>query len=363
MPLQAAVQWAPHIEKMLGSPGTIVVVGAVDVGKTSFCTVLANASFEAGIPTAIVDADTGQSEIGPPTTIGMGVLESPIHSLGELRPRDLYFVGSTSPVGHVAAAVAGVRMLADRATELGADQVIVDTTGLVKGLVARQLKTHKLEILHPKHVVALQRSGEAEHFLRLFDVMEGCEVRRLDVSPDVRQKSQTLRAQRRAVRLAEYFREARTVEFPLDDVATSGTYLRTGVPLEPRFLKFASTVMRAEVLHGEFIGGTSERPIGVYLVSRSSYDSHGLEDLRQHFGTSTIIVTPAIRYANLVVGLIDDRLQTLAIGVIRKLDFRTRVATILTPLRSVHLVKAIRFGVLKLRPDGTEIARLRTGEV
>ena len=363
MPLQPAVEWTPHIEEMLASPGTIVIVGAVDVGKTSFCTVLANASFEAGISTAIVDADTGQSEIGPPTTIGVSVLESPVHSPGDLRPRGLYFVGSTSPVGHVTAAVAGVRMLADRARELGADQVIVDTTGLVKGLVARQLKTHKLEILHPRHVVALQRSSECEHFLRLFDVMAGCEVHRLDVSSDAHPKSQMLRAQRRAVRLAEYFREARTVEFSLDAVATSGTYLRTGIPMEPKFLKFASTVLRAEAPHGEFIGGTSERPIGVYIVAPSGYDARGLEDLKQHFATSAIVVIPAIRYVNLAVGLIDDRLQTLAVGVIRKLDFRTRVASILTPLRSVHLVKAIRFGVLKLRPDGTEIARLRPGEV
>ena len=363
MPLQIAVEWEPHIERMVSSPGVIVAVGAVDVGKTSFCTVLANSSLHAGLATAVVDADTGQSEIGPPTTIGMGAVEVPIRSLSDLRPAGLYFVGSTTPVGHTPSTIAGTTSLADRARERGAAQVIIDTTGLVKGVVARQLKTFKIETLRPRHIVAIQQCDECEHFLRYFDVWADCEVHRLSLSPAVHPKSQMLRAQRRAVRFADYFREAQTVEFHLEQLATSCTYLRTGAPMEPKFLKFASTVLRTEVYYGEFISGTSARPGGLYLVAASDYNRQGVEDLKQEFGTSAIAVVPAIRYVNLAVGLIDDRLHTLAVGIIRKLDFRTQVVSVLTPLRSVQLVKAVRFGVLKLRPDGTEIARLRPGEV
>lgn len=363
MPLQIAAEWMPSIEEIVSSPGVIAVIGASDVGKTSLCAILANRSHEVGIPTAVVDADMGQSEIGPPTTIGMGIMESAIRSLSDLHPRGLHFIGSTSPVGHFTDAITGTRSVVDRCHELGSKQVIVDTTGLVKGLIGRQLKTRKIELLRPRHIVALQRSGEAEHFLPLFDIWKDCAIHRLPVSPLVHPKSQILRTQRRAVRFAEYFREAKMVEFHLDQLATGNTYLRTGDPIQPKYAKFASIALRTEVLHGEFIGGTVKRPGGLYLVTASEYNRQGVEELKQEFGTSAIAIVPAIKYGNLVVGLIDDRLHTLGIGIVRRIDFRTMVASVLTPLKSVHMVRAIKFGVLKLRPDGVEIARLRPGEV
>ena len=70
MPIQVPNEWQDHIDDVKASPGTVVVVGAIDVGKTTFCALLASQGVEAGIPTAVVDADMGQSEIGPPTTIG-----------------------------------------------------------------------------------------------------------------------------------------------------------------------------------------------------------------------------------------------------------------------------------------------------
>lgn len=363
MPLQITVEWMPSLEEIVSFPGVIAVVGPVDAGKTSLCAILANRSHEAGITTAVVDADMGQSEIGPPTTLGMGILQAPVRSLSDLSARGLYFVGSTSPVGHIADAITGARALVNRCQELGAQQVIVDTTGLVKGLIARKLKTNKIELLRPRHIIALQRSGEAEHFLRFFDIWKDCTIHRLPVSPLVHPKSQTLRTQRRAVRFAEYFREAKMIEFHLDQLATGNTYLRTGDPIQPKYAKFASIALRTEVVHGEFIGGTVKRPGGLYLVTASDYNRQGVEELKQEFGTSAIAVVPAIKYGNLVVGLIDDRLHALAIGIVRRLDFRTMVASVLTPLKSVHMVRAIKFGVLKLRPDGVEIARLRPGEV
>ncbi len=363
MPLQTPGEWMPHIEEIIASGGVIVVVGAADVGKTSLCAILANRSHEAGIPTAVVDADMGQSEIGPPTTFGMGIVESTIRSLSDLHPRGLHFIGSTSPVGHIADSITGARALVDRCREVGSKQVIVDTTGLVKGLIARQLKTRKIELLRPTHIVALQRFGEAEHFLRLFDIWKDCTVHRLPVSHLAHPKSQTLRTQRRAVRFAQYFREAKVIEFHLNDLATGNTYLRTGDPIQPKYAKFASIALGTEVIQGEFMGGTVRRPGGIHLVTTSEHDRQGVEELKQEFGTSAIAIVPATKYGNLVVGLIDDRLHTLAIGILRKIDFRTMVASVLTPLKSVHMVRAIKFGVLKLRPDGVEIARLRPGEV
>ena len=47
-----------------------MVVGASDTGKTTLTAYLAGALAARGETVAVVDADVGQSEIGPPTTVG-----------------------------------------------------------------------------------------------------------------------------------------------------------------------------------------------------------------------------------------------------------------------------------------------------
>jgi polynucleotide 5'-hydroxyl-kinase GRC3/NOL9 len=46
-------------------PVTVMVVGGVDSGKTSFCTYLANRLVSRNCRVALVDEDLGQSDIGP----------------------------------------------------------------------------------------------------------------------------------------------------------------------------------------------------------------------------------------------------------------------------------------------------------
>jgi polynucleotide 5'-hydroxyl-kinase GRC3/NOL9 len=350
-------EWVPHIEEITSSPGVTVVVGAADAGKTSFCTLLANHAVSAGLSTAVVDGDMGQTEIGPPTTIGLGLMESEIDAMSNLSPHALYFVGSTTPVSHLLATVTGVKKLTEKALALGRHFVIVNTTGLVRGSIARRLKTHKMEILSPRHIVALQTSDEAEHFLRLFDTWEGFTVHRLPVSPHAHAKSPALRAQRRGVRFMEYFAKGSTHEIDLADITTSGTWLHTGTPMETRYIKFAEKALGTTVYHGERVSG------GIYLVTAAERTERGIRQLQEQFGTKSIVLTPASRYANLIVGLYDSALEVLELGIVRRIDFRAGMVTVYTPLRSIAPVRSVRLGDLKVRPNGTEIGLLRPGEL
>lgn len=357
MSIQLPNEWAKHLDSLKSSPGTVVVVGAIDVGKTTFCALLANQGIEAGIPTAVVDADMGQSEIGPPTTIGMGLVESPIHATGEVKPKSLYFVGSTTPVGNLLASVVGTKKLTEKAHEIGRNLVIVDTTGLVRGAIARRLKTHKIELLRPRHIVALQRTGEAEHFLRLFDTWEDCTVHRLSPAPSARPKSPAIREQRRTVRFHEYFLDGRERQVSFEQLATTGTWLHTGNPLEPKYLKFAEKALGTAVYHGEIIDH------GVYLVTQGEAGKQGIGELQEEFRTRTVVTVPAGRYMNLVAALLDSHLEMLSLAIIRAIDFRAGMISLITPLRSLSPARSIAFGTLKLRPDGIQVGRLRPGDV
>ncbi|HAV42591.1 TPA: polyhydroxyalkanoate depolymerase, partial [bacterium] len=123
--------WEKKAAEILSSGRIIIVIGAVDTGKTTLVTYLANKAAEGGKVVGIVDADIGQSDIGPPTTIGLGMIKEPVEDLRKITPADLYFVGSLSPKGHLLPMVVGTRRMVEHAFQLGAQKVIIDTTGLI----------------------------------------------------------------------------------------------------------------------------------------------------------------------------------------------------------------------------------------
>lgn len=349
--------WKSHIDDILSSPGVTVVVGDTDTGKTSFCTRLANSAFEAGVSTAVVDSDIGQSEIGPPTTIGLGLVDAEIETLSDVKPRSLYFVGTTSPMGHLLPISTGTKKLATSTLVQDRRLIIVDTPGLIQGMIGRKLHTNTIELLSARHIVALQKSQEAEHFLRFFDTWEDCTIHRLPALTGIRPKTPTMRTQRRTARFREYFQSGNIHQLSLQDLRTSGTWLNTGVQLQMRYLKFAENELGTEVLHGELTGK------GIYLVVKSDYNKDGVEALQAQFKTKNVVIVPAHRYLNLLVGLLDSHLELLALGIVQKIGFLSQTISVLTPLRSIGPVRSIRFGVSKVRNDGTEIGRLHPGEL
>src|SRR5262245_40577669 len=144
MPPDSPLEWDAALARAGEASGCVALVGPIDTGKSTFALALANRAAEAGRRVAVVDGDVGQSEIGPPATVGLAVLDGPVGSLGELHPRGLAFVGDVSPVGHLLPVIAGTLAMARRAAELGAELTILDTSGLVHGRLGEKLKLAKL---------------------------------------------------------------------------------------------------------------------------------------------------------------------------------------------------------------------------
>ncbi|MEM2936141.1 MAG: Clp1/GlmU family protein, partial [Candidatus Bathyarchaeia archaeon] len=96
--------WRDSSEAILSNKKfmTVMVMGAVDSGKTSFCTYLINKALEKGRNVGIVDADLGQSDVGPPGTIGFSHVTRPVRDPFEMEAEDACFVGVTSPSRAVA---------------------------------------------------------------------------------------------------------------------------------------------------------------------------------------------------------------------------------------------------------------------
>ena len=194
-------------EVLLETPGTVLLLGGIDTGKTTFGVQLLAKARERGIPAAIVDADVGQSTVGPPTTIGLRLASSLDEiSRESLRPADaLSFVGSITPAGHVVSLVTGTAKLVRRARDAGCRLVIVDTTGHVAGIHGQMLKYFKMDSVVPDFVVAFERGGELEPIVGIARRFTSAEVLEIEVPLDVVPRSVEERMTFRERQFAAYF--------------------------------------------------------------------------------------------------------------------------------------------------------------
>ena len=195
------MDWKLAVEEIMESPKpcVILILGGVNVGKSTLATYIANISYDS-CKTAVVDADVGQSDIGPPCTIGMGILNEKLTTLSDVPLEAVYFVGKTSPYGYVHRCVEGTKRMVDLAKEKGVEIVIVDSTGWISS-DARELKLAKAKAIRPKFILALQRGDELEYLLEPLSEMSV--VRSLTVSEYVQARS---RSQRRSLRERAYDR-------------------------------------------------------------------------------------------------------------------------------------------------------------
>ncbi|MCP4403944.1 MAG: hypothetical protein GY801_42390, partial [bacterium] len=160
--------FAPHLLDAALRARVILAIGSRDCGKTTFVTHLANELFRQGYSVGAIDSDVGQSDIGPPTTIGFGTVKSELNALGDVDVRKLYFVGSVTPRGHLPAMLLGSRKLLDRALAGGLQKILIDTTGFISGQAGRILKQQKIQALEPDLLICLQAQQECEHILKAY---------------------------------------------------------------------------------------------------------------------------------------------------------------------------------------------------
>jgi polynucleotide 5'-kinase involved in rRNA processing len=196
-----------------------------EAGKATFTAGLANQFLARRHRVGIVDAAVGQSEIGPPATVGLGVVRAPLTRSGDAETVGFAFIGVTSP---------GRRPW----------QVAEATGRLVASARTR---------VDPDVVVAIRAGDECEHILRGLAARARPRVLRLPAVRVARPRSAAARKRHREVALARYFADARTITVDATRVAVRSL---TGEPVALDML-VAGTLA---ALHGEDVG----RPRSVF---------------------------------------------------------------------------------------------------
>lgn len=341
--------WDNIIKEIAANPGVVMVIGGVDTGKTHFCVELCNAGVEAGIATAVVDADVGQSEIGSPGTIGMALAERPIEALSDLKPRRLYFIGTTSPVHHTLECVVGSGKMVDAALALGAKLVVLDTTGLVDGPIGRKLKTYKADLVRPNYLIGIEKRREIEHLLSPWSKIASIKVMKAKSSELARKKPQEFRAARRRRSFYNHFANASVHIIKLDEISTSNTWFCSGRPMKWQYVKFIEKTTRCRILHAEITGK------GIFAVSERPCSAGGYRELEEEFKTRNITITSVDVLRGLLVGLADEDGNVMNVGLIQEIDFKQRYMSVLSPIKTVSPVRMVQFGSMRVAKDGREL--------
>jgi polynucleotide 5'-hydroxyl-kinase GRC3/NOL9 len=226
-----SLDWADKIAQQLLDRGMLsaegggicLILGAVDTGKTTLAITLAK-RLAARQPVGIIDADVGQSHIGPPTTVGWAVIDPDLSGqveLSRLPAAGIAFIGDVTPVGHLLQMTAGIAQgvaALSQVTRL----TIIDTPGFIRGPAAAALWWTVYQILKPALILAVQRSDE------LSDILVGlkafcCRLEQIRCPSDIPVKSPPERRRYRQSQFDRYFHDSHHYNINITEVAVQST--------------------------------------------------------------------------------------------------------------------------------------------
>ena len=343
-------EWSDTLQKIIATGGTTLLLGGVDTGKTTFTKTLANGFATANQSCAVLDGDLGQSEIGPPACLGVGVVKAgkPVQSLSDIPPERLRFLGTTSPQGISLEFVTGMKVLADFSIRSNPERLpfIVDTGGYLHGEWAQRLFFALVELLEPTHLVALQRKDELKPFLHPLRFRDNLLIHTPAIPEVLTQKPAKYRAQRRELKFAAALADAEELTFSFDDLALTGTWLGTGEPVAPHIQKYIESALGTnnKVYYAEQRAGF----LGIMCQREVSANSGAVGQISQTLKVETVALTAAPKLKSLLVGLEGSSGKLLALGSLSSLDFRRRILGVMTPFRTAGAVRTLRFGRVRL---------------
>lgn len=300
---------------------TVLVIGDSAVGKSSFCRYLIEALLARPAEVAFVDADIGQSNLGPPAAVTLGYPFSPV-DFSAVPPAAYYFVGSTGPIGRFLPLVIGTASLTREARTAF---VIIDTTGLVHES-GRVLKNYKIDAVRPDVIVTLERRNELAP-IRMAN--RHVPIIRIEPSRKAHGKDDYEKIEVRRQSYARHFSRATPLQLSLESLVFQRTLLFTGKPIEID-----------GAIHAE------QSTEGILVVGAPAAPPPGSK------------VLPLGFERNLLCGVADATGRCLGLGIIEHIDFAGRTVA-LTTAAERDKVRIVQFGDVYVTPEGGELGQVK----
>ncbi|MGQ9646362.1 MAG: Clp1/GlmU family protein [Thermodesulfobacteriota bacterium] len=292
MEISAPKEWFEFLDVWEEAKGVAILLGGTDTGKSTLAQFLIFHLCQRGFKVGLVDADIGQSFLGPPATIGFSLFKSDPDWKIILSPPELFFVGSITPEGHFAIHLKGVKRMVDRASTWEPDVILVDTTGFVLGEGGKELKRRKIDLICPRFILVLQREDELEPILEPYRKNPLYKIHGLPLSEQVRPKSPEERRMNRTKKFRDYFKYSAVQELAIEEIQIEG-----------------------EVL-----------------------DPDG----------SPLPLEWSLKMNDLLIGLKNQQDDTLALGLLKNYSGDRKTLSVFTPLQEIRSVKTIQLSSLRL---------------
>jgi len=330
----------------------VMVIGNIDTGKTGLLTFLANTLYLRGKKVAIIDADVGQSDIGPPTTIGLGFMEHPIIHLSEVPLYDAFFVGSVTPAGVLDRMIVGTYEMVRKAKDIGADVVLLDTTGWVGDRGGRELKLGKISVINPDLLVLIEKFPGELNYIEKSIIRYSGEIIRVRAAPKLKARNWEERRELRKMMYEKEFEDAREVVISLDSVKISYGFLGTGTTVSNDTMT---------ILEG-ILGDISQFYIeeswdSLLIVSNVDVPPRVIDELKKKVGKREVVFLKKDKLKYLAVSLHDSTGRFLGLGIILDFDLVARKLLVYTRAR-LDTLASIQIGHIKINPNGEELEKL-----
>ncbi len=367
--------WKRLADQIVMSNQRVLVLGASDAGKSTFCQYLIDSACAALLKAALVDADVGQSQIGPPTTIGMKLFESlsegaeshlPFGSYeNEMNVRQenldieseriegtkktvgqdlnhkadaLYFVGALSPQRNLLSILTGTRLMVDAAHKAGANFTVIDTTGYVYDGAAIMLKQQKIDLIRPHHLVCIGRSKDLERIVACYSDLNWLTIHHLLPHKLTRTKSSEARKRNRKARFKAYFADSQLQGISFEQIRGAHTPFFNGRIANQKEIEILTRLTEEGIIYAEW----GHRSLS--LIARRNLSQNTTKKLKDYLSLSFISDQIPAYFKQRFVGMVDEAGDTLAIGIIESVDFQNRVLSIRCESGIASKIKVLQFG-------------------
>ena len=339
--------WDNELSKIQLRDSVIVVLGAMDVGKTTVTTILVNKGVREGLRVGVIDGDPGQNDIGPPTTISASVATGFITHLTQLRNLRSIFVKTTS-IEHVWDYVLSSisKLVNDLRRNYNTDVIVINTDGWISESTAVKFKLEMISHVNANYVIVIKRGDEVNDLLKeLTSIAKNIII--LPSPSNARIRDRDDRKIRREMGYSKYLMPSRELSINLREKPIANLPLFNGLRYDNYITRLIRKSLNVSIYYIEQWGG-----VAVAVGNVKEFQIRNLGDVN-------IAILPMNWERGLLVALEDRDNYLLSLGVLRKIYYSTGKAVISIPksFSNEELVDHIRLGMIRVNDNYEEIEK------
>jgi len=276
---------------------------------------------------AVLDADLGQSDIGPPCTVGYAVSTKPAVELYALDAKNTFFVGVTTPSEAQERTLHGLVKMKDEILKEKIDAVLVNTDGWVESQEAVAHKKMLVEELKPDLIFCIRKGNELDLLLKALDATPMALV---EAPVSAMERTREKRRSLRELSFARYLSNSKMRTLLLNRVVIEWEIFN--------LRRKCNGAGRAELIDvlglRPFYVAKSQSGVVIVLSEGDLVDEATVERVEAWLKTKVRLISRG-KESRVLLGLFDGRDKFLGLGILFEADCEKGRLKVLTPVKEI----------------------------